>query len=131
MQELVLRTPDDLNGLAYPYMVGGSDDPCLGKAPFVATKNLHFPNKAEISAIEYYLEHFVWGGLQRTDKENPHPFGIYGVDNWYVNRNSEIGFISGGMVKNICGALSITLILSCFISPCIISQGTTLSGSTT
>ena len=99
MQELVLRTPDDLNGLAYPYMVGGSDDPCLGKAPFVATKNLHFPNKAEISAIEYYLEHFVWGGLQRTDKENPHPFGIYGVDNWYVNRNSEIGFISGGHGK--------------------------------
>ena len=99
MQKLVLRTPDDLDGLAYPYMVGGSDDPCLCKAPFVATKNLHFPNETEIAAIEYYLEHFVWGGLQRTNQEHPHPFGIYGVDNWYVNRNSEIGFSSGGHGK--------------------------------
>ena len=36
----------------------------------------------EIAAVEYYLEHFVWGKLQRTDKETPYPYGIHGVPNW-------------------------------------------------
>jgi len=96
MQECMLRTPDDLDGLAYPYMVGGSDDPCLCKAPYLAAANLHYPNPEEIAAIEYYLEHFVWGKLQRTDREHPHPYGVYGVDHWYQNRNSGVGFDSGG-----------------------------------
>lgn len=96
MQERVLRNPDDTGGL-HPYMVGGSDDPTLCKAPYVATKNVHYPVEAEITAVEYYLEHFVWGKLQRTDTEAPHPYGIYGSDNWYVNRHSEIGLNSGGL----------------------------------
>src|SRR5690606_12114887 len=54
------------------------------------------PQAAEIEAVEYYLEHFVWGKLQRSDQETPHPYGIYGSDNWHVNRNSPIGFGSGG-----------------------------------
>ena len=29
-------------------------------------------------SLEYYLEHFVWGGLQRTDDETPYPYGVYG-----------------------------------------------------
>ncbi len=96
MQECVLRNPDDTGGL-YPYMVGGSDDPTLCKAPYVATKNVHYPVPEEIAAIEYYLENFVWGKLQRTDAETPHPYGIYGSDNWYVNRHSDVGFNSGGL----------------------------------
>jgi len=59
----------------------------LGKAPYVASKNVHFPVKEEIAAVEYYLENFVWGKLQRTDKETPYPYGIYGVPNWLVNRD--------------------------------------------
>ncbi|MCC7208738.1 MAG: hypothetical protein IT323_15630, partial [Anaerolineae bacterium] len=96
MENRVLRGPDDAGGL-HPYMVGGSDDPTLCKAGFVAGKNVHFPVRAEIEAVEYYLEHFVWGGLQRTDTEEPHPYGIYGSDNWYANRTSPIGLNSGGL----------------------------------
>ncbi|NTV80540.1 MAG: hypothetical protein HGA24_03855, partial [Candidatus Aminicenantes bacterium] len=63
------------------------DDPGLCKAPFLAAKNVVHPNKSEIGSIEYYLEHFVWGKLQRRDDESPYPYGIYGTPNWYVNRD--------------------------------------------
>ncbi|MCC6805024.1 MAG: hypothetical protein IT319_19235 [Anaerolineae bacterium] len=96
MQAQTLRSPDDTGGL-HPYMVGGSDDPTLCKATLIAVKNVSMPDAAEIEAVEYYLERFVWGKLQRTDAEQPHPYGIYGSDNWYVNRNSEIGYDSGGL----------------------------------
>lgn len=95
MRERVLRNPDDPGGL-YPYMVGGSDDPTLCKAVYLALKNIHFPVAAEIEAVEYYLRNFVWGKLQRTADEEPYPYGIYGVDNWYVNRHSTTGYNSGG-----------------------------------
>jgi hypothetical protein len=63
------------------------DDPGLCKAPYVAEKNVSFPEKKEIEGLEYYLEHFVWGKLQRTEQEKPHPYGVYGTPNWYVDRN--------------------------------------------
>ena len=96
MQAQTLRSPDDTGGLA-PYMVGGSDDPTLCKATLIAVKNVAFPEAAEIEAVEYYLERFVWGKLQRTDAETPHPYGIYGSENWFANRNSPIGYNSGGL----------------------------------
>jgi len=65
------------------------DDPGLSKAPFLASKNVHFPDRREIEALEYYLEHFVWGGLQRTDAEKPYPYGVYGTPEWYTNRSPE------------------------------------------
>jgi len=68
-------------------------------AELPAAKNVHFPVQSEIDAIEYHLQHFVWGGLQRMDTELPYPYGIYGIDNWYVNRNSSYGFGSGGLGK--------------------------------
>ena len=95
MKSEVLRSPDDTGGLR-AYMVGGSDDPSNCKAPYLALKNLSFPVQSEIDAIEYHLEHFVWGGLQRKDTETPHPYGIYGIDNWYLNRNSKDGRNSDG-----------------------------------
>jgi hypothetical protein len=66
-----------------------ADDPGLSKAPFLASKNVHFPDRREIEALEYYLEHFVWGGLQRTDAEQPYPYGVYGTPHWYINRSPE------------------------------------------
>lgn len=63
------------------------DDPGLCKAPFLAAKNVIYPDRQEIAAIEYYLEHFVWGKLQRRDDETPYPYGVYGTPNWYVNRD--------------------------------------------
>ncbi len=31
----------------------------------------------------------MWGGLQRTDQEEPYPYGVYGTPNWYINRSPE------------------------------------------
>ncbi len=67
-----------------------SDDPALGKAPFVASKNAVFPDKKEIESLEYHIEHFVWGGLQRTDKETPFEYGVYGTPNWFINRQPDL-----------------------------------------
>ncbi len=63
------------------------DDPGLAKAPFLASKNVSFPDRQEIASLEYYIRNFVWGGLQRKDDERPYPYGVYGTPNWYVNRD--------------------------------------------
>src|SRR6185437_3742123 len=85
MKHQVLRSPDDLDGLQ-SYAVA-CDDPALGKAPYLAAKNVFFPEQDEIASVENYIQHYVWGGLQQTDKE-PYPYGIYGIPNWKVNRES-------------------------------------------
>lgn len=91
MKSKVLRGPDDTDGFDgwWGYVLA-CDDPGLSKAPYVASKNVRYPDRDEIAALEYYLEHFVWGKLQRTDKENPYPYGIYGVPNWRVARDPEL-----------------------------------------
>ena len=84
----VLLSPDNLDRIKgwRRYMVS-CDDPGLSKAPFVAAKNLEYPCPREIEAIDYYIKHFVWGGLQRTDKET-YPYGIYGIPDWKELRES-------------------------------------------
>jgi len=82
----ILRSPDDLDGLQ-AYAVA-CDDPALGKAPFLAEKNIYYPNQAEIGSLELYLSKYVWGGLQMTEQEK-HPYAIYGIDNWKKNRESQ------------------------------------------
>jgi len=88
MKNKVVRTIDDpdifLGRMVYTLTC---DDPGLCKAPYVAEKNVSFPDKNEIEGLEYYLEHFVWGKLQRTDQEKPYPYGVYGTPNWYVDRD--------------------------------------------
>ncbi|MBV9179899.1 MAG: hypothetical protein JO356_01190, partial [Acidobacteria bacterium] len=85
MKHRVLRSPDDLDGLQ-SYAVA-CDDPALGKAPYVAEKNVFFPDHEEIASVENYIQHYVWGGLQQTTSE-PFPYAIYGIPNWRVNRES-------------------------------------------
>jgi hypothetical protein len=90
MKNAQLRGPDnadffDTSRLSY---VLTCDDPGLCKAPFVAAKNVAYPNQKEIDAIEYYIKNFVWGGLQRTDQETPYAYGVYGTPNWKVNRDN-------------------------------------------
>ncbi|MCJ7486984.1 MAG: DUF5695 domain-containing protein, partial [Candidatus Aminicenantes bacterium] len=63
MAAKVTRTIDDpdifLDRMVYALTC---DDPGLAKAPFIASKNVTVPDKKEIESLEYYLEHFVWGG---------------------------------------------------------------------
>jgi len=88
MKAQVIRTIDDpdifLDRMVY---VLTCDDPGLCKAPYIASKNVTYPNPKEIESLEYYLENFVWGGLQRRDDERPYPYGVYGTPHWYINRD--------------------------------------------
>jgi hypothetical protein len=85
MKHQVLRSPADLDGLQ-SYAVA-CDDPALGKAPYLAARNVFFPDQDEITSVENYIQYYVWGGLQQTEKQ-PYPYGIYGIPNWKVNRES-------------------------------------------
>jgi hypothetical protein len=88
MRAKVTRTIDDpdifLDRMVYALTC---DDPGLSKAPYIAEKNVTFPDKKEIESLEYYLKNFVWGGLQRKDDERPYPYGVYGTPDWFVNRD--------------------------------------------
>lgn len=64
------------------------DDPGLGKPAFLAAKLAERPEKEQVKALDLYVEHFVWGGLQRTEKEE-YPFALYGIPDWKQNRESE------------------------------------------
>jgi hypothetical protein len=86
-----LRGPEDTDGFDgwYGYVLA-CDDPILGKAPYVAAKNVIYPDSSEIASLEYHIENYVWGKLQRTDKEEPYPYAIYGVPNWPIARDSAL-----------------------------------------
>jgi arylsulfatase A-like enzyme len=90
-----LLGPDNLGG-QHLYAVSGSDDPSSGKPVFLAEKNVAYPDARQIAALEYYLEHFVWGKHQRTDQESPYPYGIYGSDHWLMNRQATRDPIDAG-----------------------------------
>lgn len=91
-----LLTPDkpDIYDRIRTYFIA-SDDPALGKAPFLASKNEVFPDDEEIASLEYYIKNFVWGGLQRTNVEKPYAYGIYGTPNWYINRHLDLKATQG------------------------------------
>jgi Family of unknown function (DUF5695) len=88
MRTGVTRTIDDpdifLDRMVYALTC---DDPGLAKAPYIAEKNVTYPDRKEIESLEYYIRNFVWGGLQRRDDERPYPYGVYGTPNWFVNRD--------------------------------------------
>tara|TARA_R110002049_G_scaffold38978_6_gene120443 strand:- start:29519 stop:32272 length:2754 start_codon:yes stop_codon:yes gene_type:complete len=90
MEAKELRGPENKDGFEdwWGYVLA-SDDPALCKAPFLAAKNVILPNDDEIASIEYYLKNYVWGGLQRTDKETLYPYGIYGVPNWFEAKDEK------------------------------------------
>ena len=105
MRERIYRDPRNPGPLAVsmrrdPYMVSGVDDVGTSKPSYLSEKNVVFPDRREIEALEYFIEHYVWGNHQRTDEERPHPYGIYGTcgdDGWHGNRTSTIGFDSHGL----------------------------------
>lgn len=99
MSQQKLLTPDDKGPLP-SFVVGGSDDPSNCKPLYISEKNVVYPDKKEIAALEYYERKFVWGGLQHRDDEYPYPYGIYGSENWYENRSGAVAsYNSGGWGK--------------------------------
>jgi hypothetical protein len=67
MESQVLLSPDNYDRISgFRIYAVTCDDPGLCKPAFLAAKNAEYPVPGEIEALDYYIEHFVWGGLQRT-----------------------------------------------------------------
>jgi len=84
-----LITPDNYDTLAgsfQEYEVA-SDDAGESRPAFLAAKEAAYPVQSEVSALDYYITHFVWGGLQCTTNEAT-PYGIYGVPDWHTLRSA-------------------------------------------
>jgi hypothetical protein len=88
MKTQKLLSPDDYEPIPRNrYYAVTCDDPGLGKPAFLAAKNAEFPVQGEVEALDYYIQHFVWGGLQRTTEEK-YSYAVYGIPDWKTNRES-------------------------------------------
>ena len=82
----VLRTPEDRDGLS-TWLTDADDDAGNARPAFLASKNVYLPDASEIESLETYITHYLWGGMQMTDREK-YPYAIYGVPNFQANRAS-------------------------------------------
>lgn len=88
MRDLVQLTPENYDLISgWRIYAVTCDDPGLSKPAYLAAKNAELPVQSQVTALDYYLEYFVWGGLQRTTNET-YAYGVYGIPDWYSNRNS-------------------------------------------
>ena len=85
-----LRTPDNTDGMDLPWWIYVicCDDPGNAHAPFLAGKNVRFPVQSQVDALEYYIDNYLWGGMQYTDTE-AYPYCILGVPTWNHNRTND------------------------------------------
>ncbi len=95
MNDGQLITPDNHDTLDSSFQVYeiASDDAGESRPAYLATKEAVYPVQSEVSALDYYITNFVWGGLQRTTNET-YSYAIYGVPDWHnlrTNNNLSIG----------------------------------------
>lgn len=89
MQSEVRLSPDNYDRIkGWRIYEVTCDDAGLSKPAYIASKNAEYPDQGEVEALDYYIEHFVWGGLQRTTEES-YSYGIYGIPDWKTNRDSS------------------------------------------
>ena len=85
----VMLTPDNYDGISgWRIYAVSCDDPGLAKPAFLSEKLAVHPIQNEVEALDYYIGHFLWGGMQFTD-DDEYPYGILGTPDWYANRNSD------------------------------------------
>ena len=82
----ILRSPEDRDALS-AWLTDANDDAGNARPAFIASKNVFMPDRAEIASLETYIEKYLWGGMQMTDKEK-YPYAIYGIPNFIANRGS-------------------------------------------
>jgi len=63
------------------YLVGGSDELGFADPLFLAYKNVFYPVKKEINALEKYIDNFILKKLQNKDD--------YGIKLWYVDEEPQ------------------------------------------
>ncbi len=83
----ILRGPEDRDGLS-TWLTDADDDAGNARPAYIASKNVFYPDRKEIESLETYLGKYLWGGMQMTDQEK-YPYGIYGIPNFKVNRESS------------------------------------------
>lgn len=89
MDDQVQLTPDNHDRLrGFRLYAITCDDAGLGHPAYLAAENAEYPVQSQVSALDYYIQHFVWGGLQRTTNET-YAYGIYGIPDWKTNRDSK------------------------------------------
>jgi len=90
MNDGVLVTPDNHDTLGTSFQVYeiASDDAGESRPAYLAVKEAVFPVQSEVSALDYYITNFVWGGLQRTTNET-FAYGVYGVPDWHQLRQNN------------------------------------------
>lgn len=90
MNDGQLITPDNHDTLSNSFQVYeiASDDAGESRPAFMATKEAVYPVQSEVSALDYYITNFVWGGLQRTTNETD-SYAIYGVPDWHTLRTGN------------------------------------------
>jgi hypothetical protein len=82
----ILRSPEDRDNLS-AWLTDANDDAGNARPAYIASKNVFFPDQAEIDSLETYISKYLWGGMQMTEQEK-YPYGIYGIPNFKVNRES-------------------------------------------
>jgi hypothetical protein len=95
MNDAQLITPDNHDTLGNSFQVYeiASDDAGESRPAYLAAKESVFPVQSEVTALDYYITNFVWGGLQRTTNET-FSYGVYGVPDWNnlrTNNNLSLG----------------------------------------
>ena len=90
MNDGVLLTPDNHDTLGSSFQVYeiASDDAGESRPAYLAEKEAVYPVQSEVSALDYYITNFVWGGLQRATNETS-SYGVYGVPDWHALRTAS------------------------------------------
>ena len=90
MNDGVLITPDNHDTLGSSFQVYeiASDDAGESRPAYLAEKEAVYPVQSEVSALDYYITNFVWGGLQRATNET-YSYGIYGVPDWHNSAHQQ------------------------------------------
>jgi len=89
MEDHVQLTPDNHDRLhGFRIYAITCDDAGLGHPAYLAAENAEYPVQSQVTALDFYIQHFVWGGLQRTTNET-YAYGIYGIPDWKTNRDSR------------------------------------------
>ncbi len=89
MNDGQLITPDNHDTLGTSFQVYeiASDDAGESRPAYLAEKEAVFPVQSEVTALDFYITNFVWGGLQRATNESS-SYGIYGVPDWQTLRTN-------------------------------------------
>ena len=90
MNDEQLITPDNHDTLGTSFQVYeiASDDAGESRPAYLAAKEALYPVQSEVSALDYYITNFVWGGLQRATNETD-SYGVYGVPDWHTLRSAN------------------------------------------